>query len=207
MKKFITTIPYQDPEKYNQRGGLIKSVYRADDNQKLVYGETAFPIIPVINGYAESGEEIEIIPILADYKNVDGNYNIFKDEVNELCTSIGVKCTFNEAVRIPYDNSIDTELDLFGKLIDCFEDRDTIYTCITFGAKPFPIILTMAMNYAHRIKKNVSIGCVVYGAMDHNTGESSIYDVTSLFYIDETVRLLAEQNVKDPAAFIKKLLK
>ena len=207
MKKFITTIPYQDPEKFGQKGGLVRSVYQADDNERLVYGETAFPIIPVINGYVENGEEIVIIPIMADYENVRGNYTYFKDEVKNLCDSRSIKYSFDESVTIPYNNFIETELDLFGKLIERFDDGDTIYSCITYGTKPFPIIQTMAMNYAYRIKKNVSIGCVVYGAMDHNTNKSAIYDVTSLFYVDETIRLLAEQKVKDPMPFIKNLLK
>ena len=108
---------------------------------------------------------------------------------------------------MPYNNAIDTELELFGKLIDCTADGDTLYACITYGSKPFPLIQIMALNYAYRIRKNVSIGCIVYGAKDHNNGSMEVYDITSLLYIDETVRLMAEQKVENPTDLIKNLLK
>ena len=194
---------------FQNAGELKKGCYEAVDNQKLAYGETAFPIIPVINGYAEDGEEIEIIPIIADYDNAKYNYNLFKEEIAELCSkkSITVKIT---EVSIPHNNYIDTELDLFKKLIDCTSDNDTLHCCITYGSKPTPIILTMVLNYAYRVKKNVSIGCITYGARDHNPDHNNrmeIYDITSFLYIDEMVRVLAEQKVKDPASIIKSLLK
>ena len=57
MKKFICTIPLQ----INNRA-LEKVVYDAMDNKKLEYQEAvSFPIIPVINGYVNDGEEIELL--------------------------------------------------------------------------------------------------------------------------------------------------
>lgn len=201
MKKFIMTSPYQP------KGGLEKGNYKAADNQLLAYDEpTSFPIIAAINGYAEAEEEIEVITIISDYDNAKANYELFKEELAELSQKKGFSYTLKE-VYIPYNNAIDTELELFGKLIDCTADDDTLYACITYGAKPFPLIQIMALNYAYRIRKNVSIGCIVYGAKDHNTGRMEIYDITSLLYIDETVRLLAEQKVANPMEMIKNLLK
>ena len=64
----------------------------------------------------------------------------------------------------------------------------------------------MALNYGYRVQKNVSIGCVVYGQLDFMTKEARIYDVTSLFYMDEIVRTLAESGAKNPLGLIQKLL-
>lgn len=208
MKKFIMTSPYQpkpDPEK--EIRGLEKGIYIAADNQLLAYDTpTRFPIISAINGYVGEGEEIELITIVSEYENAKYNYGLLKEEIEDLSQKKGFKYTLNE-VPVPYNNTLNTELELFEKLIDRTADGDTLYTCITYGSKPFPIIQIMALNYAYRIRKNVSIGCIVYGAKDHNNGNMEVYDITSLLYIDETVRLMAEQKVENPTDFIKNLLK
>lgn len=201
MKKFIMTSPYQ------LKGSLEKGLYKAADNQTLAYDTpTSFPIITAINGYVEKGEDIKIITIVSDYKNAEYNYGLLKEEIEALSQKNGFRYNLKE-VRVPYNNAIDTELELFGKLIDCTADGDTLYACITYGSKPFPLIQIMALNYAYRIRKNVSIGCIVYGAKDHNNGSMEVYDITSLLYIDETVRLMAEQKVENPTDLIKNLLK
>jgi len=200
MKKFIMTSPYQP------KGRLEKGIYKAADNQLLVYDiPTSFPILSAVNGYVESGETIEIITIVSDYDNAKYNYELFKEEVSQLSQNKGFNYTM-KAVSIPYDNSINTELELFGKLIDCTSDDDTLFACITYGSKPFPLVQIMALNYAYRIRKNVSIGCIVYGAKDHNNGNMEVYDITSLLYIDEAVRLMAEQKIENPTDMIKNLL-
>ncbi len=200
MKKFIMTSPYQP------KGRLEKGIYKAADNQLLAYDiPTSFPILSAVNGYVESGEAIEIITIVSDYDNAKYNYELFKEEVSQLSLNKGFNYTM-KAVSIPYDNSINTELELFGKLIDCMSDDDTLFVCITYGSKPFPLVQIMALNYAYRIRKNVSIGCIVYGAKDHNNGNMEVYDITSLLYIDEAVRLMAEQKIENPTDMIKNLL-
>lgn len=208
MKKFISTSPYQptpNPEKKIR--GLEKGIYIAADNQILAYNApTSFPIITAINGYVKQDEEIEIITIISDYENAEYNYGLLKEEIETLSKKKCFKYTLNE-VRVPYNNAINTELELFGKLIDCTADGDTLYACITYGSKPFPLIQIMALNYAYRIRKNVSIGCIVYGAKDHNNENMEVYDITSLLYIDEAVRLMAEQKVQNPTDLIKNLLK
>ena len=201
MKKFIMTSPYQP------KGTLEKGNYRATENQKLLYNKpTSFPIITAINGYVNKDEEIEIIVIISDYENAEYNYKLFQEEVSKLSNSIGFSYKLKR-ISVPYNNYIDTELDLFGKLIDCVSDNDTLFACLTYGTKPFPIVQVMALNYALRIKKNVNIECVIYGAKNHNNGEMEVYDITSLIYIDETVRLLAEQEIENPLPFIKNMLK
>ena len=209
MKKFIMTSPYQPKADLEKKiRGLEKGKYIAADNQLLAYDTpTCFPIITAINGYVDEGEEIELITIVSDYENAEYNYGLLKEEIESLSKKKGFKYTLKE-VRVPYNNEIDTELGLFEKLIDCTADDDTLYACITYGSKPFPLIQIMALNYAYRIRKNVSIGCIVYGAKDHNeSGKMKVYDITSLLYIDEAVRLMAEQKIENPTELIKNLLK
>ena len=119
MKKFIMTSPFQ-PE-----GKLTKGIYKAADNPKLQYNkETAFPIIPVISGYAEKGDTIEVIVIVSEYENAKLNFGVFEQELQTLCADIGVNYTVRQ-VETPFSSDLDTQLDLFGKLIDCTADKDS----------------------------------------------------------------------------------
>ena len=60
MKKFFMVTPQQ------AQGHLRKQEYRAEGNSQLAYGETRFPIIPVINGYLDEGEACELITVTYD---------------------------------------------------------------------------------------------------------------------------------------------
>lgn len=203
MKKFILTSPYQ-PE-----GNLRCSVYKAVDNEKLQYNkEVSFPILPVINAYAEKGEEIEVIVIVSEYENAEYNYGVFCRQLEELCAEKGIvlKNSKPTKISIPYNELLDTQLDTFSKLTECTKDGDTLYVCMTYGTKAVPVVQLMALNYAYKVHKDISIGCVVYGAVDFNTKEMCIYDITSLFYMNQIVDVVAGMKTADPAAAIKMLL-
>ena len=201
MKKFIMVSPYQPPDK------VQSGIYKAVDNDKLQYDKpTAFPVIPLIHGYAEPGEEIEVIAVVCRYANATDNLKRFKDELEDLCKEMHLNCHV-EPLNIDYSNDLDTLLDLFGQLIECTSDDDTLYACISYGTKPMPLVLTMALQFGHRIHSNVCFGCVAYGIKDFLSNEMHIYDITSLLYMDEIVRIMADQKVSDPVDKIKALLK
>jgi hypothetical protein len=66
----------------------------------------------------------------------------------------------------------------------------------------------LALNYAYRLKHNVSIGCIVYGRFFHDdpNGNNGIYDTTALFYMDSIVNRLAESKAPHPEAAIRAML-
>ena len=103
-------------------------------------------------------------------------------------------------------------LELYGNLIRCCDDDDEIYSCITYGTKPVPIVQMMAMRYAFHVKKNVYIGMIVYGkAHGNKQNEDSekifdIYDMTSLFYIDDLSEKFSRMAVKDPEKILESLI-
>lgn len=107
---------------------------------------------------------------------------------------------------MPYNELIDTQLDTFGKITEKTDDGDILYVCMSYGSKAVPVIQMMAMNYAYKVRKNVSIGCVVYGSVDFNTKEMCIYDITSLFYMNQIIDTIAEMKPADPASAVKMLL-
>lgn len=202
MKKFFMVTPQQQP------GKLMPQVYESQGNSLLEYGETHFPVIPLINGYAERGETVKLITITYDLGNCLHNLDILRQELEGLKTDAGIDCELDSVV-VPADDSVSAVLHVFQELIDRTADDDVLHACITFGSKPMPLVLVMAMQYAYRIKRNASIECVVYGAIDFNSAPpypAKIYDVTSLVKLDEIVRLLAERGVEDPEAVISQIL-
>lgn len=200
MKKYITFIPRQ-PE-----GKLSAQKYLAVDNQQLAYDkETRFPIVPMLHGYSESGETVQVIAVCEDYDNSRRNLVYLKEELDELKAETNVNIQL-VVVDVPFDDDFESQLKTFQKLIDQIEDNDLLFACITYGSKPIPIVETMVLRYARLAKKNVAVRCVAYGQMDHITGAAKIFDVTALAQLDDILRLLAQSGVSDIQKSVNRIL-
>lgn len=219
MKKFITTIsPMQER--------LTNGIYSAGNNAKLSCDiETCFPVLPLVKGYSDEGEKVEIIAIYTDddkcvardqngniRKDENGddyniskvNYRKFKKQAADFLNGINYKINL---ITINYDESVEAHLNTFTKIIEQINEGDILFADITFGTKPIPIIEIMALNYALRVKKDVIVECLSYGAKDFNTGGLEIYDVTSLLYMDEIINNMAKMKVENPLEMIKDIIK
>ncbi|MCL2634088.1 MAG: TM1812 family CRISPR-associated protein [Oscillospiraceae bacterium] len=203
-KTFITAIPFQAPNP------PIKKPYKGYGNSRLDYDEAHFPIIPAINGYTEKGDDVRIIIIKKDTPIFERNYReCFLEDINKLKEKKGFASVKTEFVDVIDSEDIDTQLKLFSDIVDAIKGNEEVSACITFGTKPTPIILSMALNYAYRLKVNVSIGCVVYGRYDPKetiSNKNGVYDTTALFYMNEIVNKLAEMKVPNPETAIKIML-
>jgi len=199
MKKFIMTCPFQ-PE-----GALRPTAYEVSGNSTLQYGETRFPIIPVINAYVNEGDEAQVIIIEADNSNVPHNIGLFEEELSALEKKKNISLK-RKMVKTAYSENINTQLKLFSDLVECISDGDMLYICNTFGTKPTPIIENMAAKYAAKAMDNVTVECVVYGQMDHVLHKSILFDITALLYVENAADSLARMKVKDPAEGIRRML-
>jgi hypothetical protein len=205
-KTFLATVPFQGQDK--DGNDLLKPVtYTSAGNSRLTYGATRFPVIPLINGYAKCGDKVRVIAILTDGANFKHNYETyFVPEITTLATNNGYEFDEIEVVTTPDKEDIDTQLTLFTDIIAKINDNEEIFACITFGTKPTPIVQTMALNYAYKLKKDTSIGCVVYGRFRHGSPVGDIFDTTALFYMDSLVNKLAEIKAPHPQVAIKVML-
>ena len=106
-------------------------------------------------------------------------------------------------------------LELYGKLIRLCSDDDEIYSCITYGTKPVPMVQMMAMRYAFHVKKNVFIGMIVYGKghgkkqnenAENKVDIFDIYDMTSLFYIDDLSEKFSRMGIENPENILSSLI-
>ena len=112
MKKFFMITPLQPIGKLNE------GIYEAIGNKKLEYKkETRFPLIPVINGYAQEGEEIRVIAITPDTVPAHVHLQEFKAELDALKAEKGFICKGVENVSVTYAGYVNTQIEIFQKLL------------------------------------------------------------------------------------------
>lgn len=207
MKKFITVIPLQ------VQGQLRQYCYQAVGNTRLqMEGVISFPILAAVNGYVEPGESFRLLAIATDSEDGRRNCEVLQGELEELCRAKGCPCPQIEVIAAPGDERVASHVAVFQKLIDCVEDDDELFACITYGTKPLSQAVLLAVQYAYRVKKNASISCIVYGQIDRSKGSApelwtaQIYDETALVQLGEIVRVLAERGTADPRAALRAIL-
>ena len=201
MKKFFMITPLQPIGKLNE------GIYEAIGNKKLEYKkETRFPLIPVINGYAQEGEEIRVIAITPDVERARAHLEEFKAEVEGLQKEKKFICRGVESISVAYAGGVNTQIEIFYKMLSYMENEDTLFGCLTYGNKTMSIAELMGIQYGYRTLKNVSIECFVYGEFDHSQGIMFINDITTLIQLDELVRVLADRRVKNPRKVISMVL-
>ncbi len=200
MKKFFTVVPLQ------QR--LNKYYYEPVDNTRLDFGEkTAFPILTAINGYVRDGEKFTVIAPTVKNEAGARNSQALREELESLAAKKGCEFTL-ELPEYEESSGIGAMTDIFRRLIEFTEDGDEMFSCMTYGSKPISLAIQMAIQYAYRVRKNVTIDCIVYGEIRRG-GEPDrayVYDETALVKLDEVVHALAERRVENPAAVIDAIL-
>lgn len=205
MKKFVAVIPLQG------QGQLQRKHYKAVGNPRLnIEGSVSFPILTAFQGYVEPGERSRIIAIRMDSDNARRNFDLLKQELKEICEKRKIPFPDIVVIDIPEDEEVSTHVETFRKMIDCFEDNDELFGCLTFGTKPLSEVVRMSIQYAYRVKKNTSICCIVYGQIVRDSQssiiDSFVYDQTALLRLDEIVRLMVDQGVKNPSTVLDALL-
>lgn len=209
MKKFIFTIPRQNPQ------NLTSDIYKSADSKKLENNiSTCFPILPVISSYCDNNEEIQIIALVATekdnekvhYCNCESNLKKFEDELESICCTKQIKSKIS-IINVAFNETLETHLNTYYEIIEAIDDGDTIFADITYGSKPLPIVEMIAISFCTKNKDNVMLECMCYGEMDHETKEKRLFDVTSLFYLDEISSLLSQSKISNPQKLIKGLIK
>ena len=192
MKKFFTSVSYQ-------KDGTEQPIYEPVGNAKLVYEKRpSLPILNVINNCTETGEKIEVIFIMGNSEDARKNLEKYLlPQLDELVKERSLECSVKYVL---YSDAYDitSMLALYGELIRLYEDNDEIYSCLTYGTKPIPLVQMMSMRYAYHAKKNVFIGMIVYGRFDHTTKKAYIYDITSMFYMDELSERFCRMGIENP---------
>lgn len=205
MKKFITYVPMQVGD------NLLQGRYIANGNRRLRMDEdVTFPVECILNGYAEDGETVELIALL-EAGNADCRGNLTRMvQAIEARTKPRHIDLLVKTVAISPEETARNHLDTFKNLISLFTDGDELFACVTFGTKPTPIIQMMALNFAYKNLKNVTIGSIAYGKVNRAQNRPVsfyIYDITALFFMNNIVDTLSAINAEDAYRKIEKILR
>lgn len=208
IKTFITVISENKPEY------LKPTRYIAPEDEKLFYDkEIKFPILAAINAYAEEDDEIKIIAVINEENQytIENYYQSFIPALEEIKAEKDLKgLDTNKIIKVEAksDQGIKANLQLVEDLLAVIGDNEILHACITFGTKPLPIIIFMALNYIYKVKNNTDIETIVYGTRySGDQSKFSIYDVTSLFYTNEIFMQLADSGIADPVEKVKNIRK
>lgn len=199
MKVFITFSPQQER--------LSGFEYEPQENERLAYGKTCFPIIPAINGYAVPGEPFRVILVVQDYEFCQNNAAVFHQELRALCEEKGLTCQEVRELHVPFDDQVSSQREIFLALTDAIRDGDDIHACITYGSKPASTTELMVLRFARQLRKNTYISCIVYGQVNFKKGEAKLYDETALVNLDDIIRVLAQSGTPEPEKVLKNLIK
>jgi len=191
MKKFICIMPTSVLESH---------VYEAVGNKQLFNKDTTrFPLTPLLTGYTESNEEIQVIAITAT-GDARSEFN-----VSLLEREIVNKNRSGKVTMIAVDfSAADGSLELLTKLIPLLEDGDHLYVCLHFASTTVQFAIISALQYAYRALRNVSIECVC--TQGENEGKHQNVDITALVQAGELLQTLTERHHKDPAKILRMTL-
>ena len=201
MKKYISTITLQvngaQKHEYQDESGLVTPRVR-----------TAFPILQQLSDTATAGEAVSFLTIVVGGPEQNPNYAAFLEELDTLAANKGITYT-QTVICKPDKEDVDTIIGLFTDIIAQVDHDDQLYACVTYGTKPVATVTTMALHYAYRIKKNVRVEAVKYGQKNWNATcepACTLYDTTTLFYIDCLIDRVAAMKVSDPEQALRALI-
>ena len=201
---FIAAAPRQDVA---PKPGVVSLPYEPVNNERLGFEESLnYPVINIMHGYVEKDDKVKVLVITADYDFCKRNFKLIKEAAEAVCKEAGASECLVKEIAVEFSEESENHLKIFESLVEEIHDGDRLSACITYGSKPTPLLEIMALNYGYRTCKNVAIDCIAYGEMDHATRVKRIYDVTSLFLMDQIVNELSKKGNKNTLSIIQGLL-
>jgi hypothetical protein len=181
---------------------LTALTYPVDDNPAIEYaGKVAFPINAVLAKTMVIDEDVKII--LLATKDKENKYKTYKDEfkkeLNKINEQIGARIIYDESIEMPYELTRKVFNETLYNIISKLESGMEILTDITYGAKPLPVLLFYALNFAEKFF-DADIRYIIYGKVDFlpdpkNQGRKRaanpmLYDITSLYYLNSLTEIM-----------------
>lgn len=148
-----------------------------------------FPITRLIRATMKPGDQASVVTVrqVNDAKNA--NFDNLKEELTRLLGTYQLT-----DITIPETQKKDFLMDLFRQLIDTLQEDCTVYADATFGTKTYPLLMFAALNYGVKIKE-CEVDRIIYqeqkrDKVTHKAISTTIYDITSLFLLDQVVSTL-----------------
>lgn len=192
MRKVFISIMYGQKMPANE--------YVSDDFE-LHGKQYMFPLTYLVANNIQKGDNVLVLTSVEVGNNQHhqsrDNYERYKNEVRNIGDSIGANIEFQE-IWTKDEFTVKTGREFFKSVAQAIEDGDRIYADLTFGIKIFSISAFIALAYVARANVDVDVQNVIYAwkyssaisAIDAK--KSKIYDVTSLFYLNQMAGKLSE---------------
>lgn len=198
---YITIIPMQ-------MKNFDKKEFHSADGCEIAYKGTRryFPITSVIEQTQEEGIGTKVVAVRFGTEVSDEYLDLLKEELSTIDTE---DLEIVE-VTVPENQEYNNLVDVFMKVLDQIDDDTDVYACITFGTKIMSLIIAYLLDSLAYIRNNAKVQGVYYLELIRKQGEvvdSILYNVTSLVYLNKTVKEIAELNLTDPQGFLMQLLK
>lgn len=162
--------------------------------------EIYFPIVPIIESTMNEGDEAKVIAVQHSTEE-NPNLEILKEE---LATMKDIKYSV-EVLANEESQHTDILVGTFEGIINKCESNASYYADITFGAKPFPIIVFASLNYAEKILERTDIKGIYYQEILRVEGKSvdaKLYNVSALYSMSSII-----DQIRDfPAASRKSMI-
>lgn len=189
--------------------------YPVAGNSTIEYdGEVVFPVNSVLAKTLKPGERTRVVLLkkLDTEGNSDVNAGEFMKELNAINRNIGADIEYR-IIDSPFEETRDTHEKLLRAMIGCLEDGAEIYSDITYGPKPLPIVLMGVLNFAEKFF-GAKIRNIVYGKVDFITqadgttrpANPMLYDITPLFYLNAVTEAMDGKNSAEAVKALDALL-
>ncbi len=206
MRHFISVIPLQQklsPMNYAN----IESVPILENN-----APTCFPILIPMANLAQKDETIRVTSVITETESAKRNYETFLARLNALKDEKGFEVEMCE-IKVPFEETSAKHLKLFEDIISNIKPDERLTADITFGNKPTPMAILMALNYAYQYCENTAVEALVCGEVDFSyrpaegeAGKGFIFDTSALFYMNSLMNRMAVAKPSDPLGFIRSVI-
>lgn len=177
-------------------------IYAGTGNVNITYSNPViYPINAILAETLKSNDEVKVILLQTCDKagNSERNSGLFMQELNTINTEIGAKISY-EILDSEFKETKDNHEMRLKAILDKVEDNSQLYSDMTFGPKPLPMILMCVLSFAEKFF-NCDVKSIVYGKVnfdDNNkAGFPELYDVTSLYYLNNLTNSMVADNGKD----------
>lgn len=177
-------------------------VYANTGNTNCNYSkEVMFPINAILAESLKKDDEVRVILLRTQDKagNSGRNSGLFMQELDAINSEIGAKISY-ETLDSEFKETKGIHEKRLQDMLDKIEEHTEIYADITYGPKPLPMILMCVISFAEKFL-NCDVKSVVYGKVDFDDNNKpcnpELYDVTSLYYLNNLTSSMVADNGKD----------
>lgn len=186
-------------------------VYAGTGNTNCNYSKPInFAINAVLAENLKSDDNIKVILLRTLDKDGSSvkNSSLFMQELDGINSEIGAKISY-ETLDLEFKETKELHEKRLQDMLDKIEENTEIYADITYGPKPLPMILMCVISFAEKFL-NCDVKSVIYGKVnfDENNKPSNpeLYDVTSLYYLNNLTNSMVADNGQDARQNLKEFL-